>query len=188
MPALFFSEIVMYFEIRNIQARDAAAIQHIQAACYPAELQESIEALQAKSQLSPASCWIAMQQHSAIGYLFSHPWQGQLPPALDHVLTSLPDRADALFLHDLAILPQARGLGVAQALLEQANRWARSNGLRTASLVAVRNSHAFWKKKGFGPPATSMPQLQAKLQAYGPDAHCLCCDVLHWQATAEANC
>ncbi len=174
--------------IKNIQISDAAAIQHIQAACYPRALQESIDNLLAKSRLSPDSCWIALNEQHALGYLFAHPWAGSLPPTLNHPLANLPDNTDTLFLHDLAIHPHARGLGIGRTLIDQARRWASEQQLQRALLVAVCQSHAFWQRWGFIPVAEHGCQLQAKLDAYGADARFMGAEIWRWQACTQASC
>lgn len=176
------------FKIRNIQIQDASAIQSIQSACYPIELQETIEVLLAKSRLSPTSCWLAANERGILGYLFTHPWNDELPPELNSPLDTLPDMADTLFLHDLAIHPQARGLGIAQALLNHAHHWASSYRLQRAMLVAVRNSQGFWQRHGFKPVLTQSSHLNAKLRAYGPGSCCLAVNMQDWRASCGASC
>ena len=53
------------------------------------------------------------------------------------------------YLHDLALLPKARGLGAAGDIVGIALAQATVAGFRTASLVAVNNSQPFWQRQGF---------------------------------------
>ncbi len=161
------------FRIRLIHAGDAASIQSIQTACYPPELRESSQSLLAKSALSPQSCWLAENDHGAQGYLFTHPWHDDAPPALNHPLDGLPNHANIFFLHDLAIHPASRGQGIAQALIRRALAWAQAENFRQSMLVAVQDSQAFWQRHGFSPRAVASSALQEKLKDYGPDASCL---------------
>lgn len=165
------------YRIRLIQVDDAAAIQFIQSACYPAHLLESTQTLLAKCALSPQSCWLAESRQGPVGYLFTHPWQDSEPPALNQVLEQLPDPADTFFLHDLAIHPSARKQGLAQALIRQAMAWARKQRLCKAMLVAVQGSQAFWQQQGFNRPQLPGHALQEKLGHYGPDATCLIAEI-----------
>lgn len=176
------------FEIRNVVPEDAHDIQSIQMACYRPELQESSTVLLAKSTLSPASCWLVSDKDGAVGYLFSHPWRGILPPALNQPLQVLPEQADTLFLHDLAIHPRVRGIGISGALLDRARNWALSHQLQHALLVAVEQSHAFWQRHGFDQEIAGGNELHAKLAAYGPQACCLRLSLHDWRATSDANC
>lgn len=161
------------YRIRLIHADDAASIQFIQSACYPAHLLESTQTLLAKCFLSPQSCWLAESAAGPLGYLFTHPWHDDEPPALNQVLERLPEHADTFFLHDLAIHPDSRKQGVAQALIRQALAWAKMQRLRKAMLVAVQDSQAFWQQQGFCKHRSPSPALQEKLNRYGPDAACL---------------
>lgn len=160
-------------QIRQLETGDIDAVLAIQTACYPAHLIESAEALLAKSRLSPSSCWLAYENDRPLGYLFSHPWQGKIPPALDFPLACLPDQADCFFLHDLAIHPVARGCGAADKLLRHAMQWARAQRFSWTMLVAVQGSQSFWQRYGFSALAAAAPALQEKLAGYEPGAACL---------------
>lgn len=164
--------IAQHFQIRPLKSEDTQSILNIQTACYPAELIESADTLLAKHHLSPQSCWLAEQNHQAVGYLFTHPWHDTGLPALNVPLTALPANPDTFFLHDLAIHPAARGRGVAQALVNHAMQWAKSQYYRRAILVAVQGSRPFWEHYGFS--AHPDHQIdQDKLKDYGQNAHCL---------------
>ncbi len=160
-------------QIRQFEAGDIDAILAIQTACYPAHLIESAETLLAKSRLSLSSCWLAHKNDRPLGYLFSHPWQGEIPPALDLPLACLPDQADLLFLHDLAIHPVARGCGVADRLLRNALQWAAAQRFSRTMLVAVQGSQPFWHRYSFSALAAETPALREKLAGYEPGAACL---------------
>jgi N-acetylglutamate synthase-like GNAT family acetyltransferase len=72
------------------------------------------------------------------------------------------------YLHDLALLPQVRGLGAAGNIVNIALASATAAGFRTASLVAVNESRSFWEARGF--EVLDSPTLGAKLRAYEPAA------------------
>jgi ribosomal protein S18 acetylase RimI-like enzyme len=95
------------------------------------------------------------------GYLIAYPWPlGAIPP-LNSLLGSLPEDAGALYLHDLALLPEARGGGHARAVLDLL--FAHALGTPIA-LVSVNGSTGFWGGHGF------VAQESARLASYGPDA------------------
>lgn len=102
------------------------------------------------------------------GYVFAHPWHADRPPRLNTLLGALPSTADALSLHDLALLPAARGTGagteIVGILLAQAARLA----LPVLSLVAVNGSIPYWSRHGF--TVRDSPELKNKLASYGDDA------------------
>ncbi|WP_273428817.1 GNAT family N-acetyltransferase [Chitinibacter tainanensis] len=138
--------------IRPLTAADLPAVAAIQASCYPPELLEQAECFAAKIAFSPASHWLAERDGEALGYLFCHPWQGWQPPELDSRQLCWPQpqaAADCFYLHDLAVAPSARGLGVAEQLIDTALSWARAQQLPRAMLIAVGRAPAFWQRHGF---------------------------------------
>lgn len=111
--------------------------------------------------LFAAGCLMAEEDGRPLGYCISHPGLVGEPPPLDTVLDALPPAADCLYIHDVALLPQARGrhLGISLAvLLEDV---ARAHGFRCMALTAVNNSDGFWGSLGYA------PQPCAKLASYG---------------------
>lgn len=102
------------------------------------------------------------------GYAISHPWHGAGPPALNSLLQRLPDAATTFYIHDIALLPTARGRGAAAAIVEALVAQARAAGLATVALAAVNGTEAFWQKHGFRPAAGAA--LAEKLASYGGGA------------------
>ena len=102
------------------------------------------------------------------GYVLSHPWRRRSPPPIDTRLGAIPAGADSWYLHDLALLPGARGSGagakVATLLADQAHR----DGYKTLALVSVNGSQGFWERQGFS--VRRDETLAAKLAGYGRDA------------------
>lgn len=139
--------------IRPIRHADLPAIDRIQRACYTPDLHEPVEAFAAKLQLSPDSSWLAEHENEVVGYFFTHPWAGDEPPPLGEPLQQLPEMADTHFLHDLAVHPRARGVGVAPRLIETALNWGRRRGLKRSRLVAISGAAPFWQRWGFHPVA-----------------------------------
>lgn len=70
-------------------------------------------------------------------------------PALGTPLAALPDAPDQLFLHDVALQPDLRGLGLVAALLRLREGVARALGLRVARLTAVHGTVPMWERLGF---------------------------------------
>ncbi|HLO76672.1 MAG TPA: GNAT family N-acetyltransferase [Magnetospirillum sp.] len=106
-------------------------------------------------------CLMAEEDGRVLGYCISHPGIVGQPPPLDTVLGALPAGCDCLYIHDVALLPAARGrhLGVAVArLLENV---ARVHGFGRMALTAVNGSDGFWGALGY------LPQPCAKLASYG---------------------
>jgi GNAT superfamily N-acetyltransferase len=119
-------------------------------------------------RLYPQGCLVLEGNERLIGYALTHPWHFGLPPALNMVLREIPHEATTFYVHDMALLPEARGKGYAAQAGEWLTRHAQDAGFGNLSLVAVNNSQGFWQQLGFRP--TIVPGLEAKLLTYGPDA------------------
>ncbi|WP_374553353.1 GNAT family N-acetyltransferase [Sphingobium yanoikuyae] len=100
-------------------------------------------------RLYPAGCFLLERDGEALGYLITHPWAGDRPPALDQLMGRLPDAADRYYLHDLALLPEARGTGAAAAAVDLTVTQARAAGFDRITLTAVNGADAFWRRQGF---------------------------------------
>ncbi len=114
--------------------------------------------------LAPETCFVLAEGARVLGYLIAYPWPlGAIPP-LDTLLGSLPEERGAWYLHDLALLPEARGGGHARAGL--ARLFAQVEA--PIALVSVNDSGDFWQAQGF--IEQDSPALRAKLSSYGPHA------------------
>ncbi|MCB4821095.1 GNAT family N-acetyltransferase [Roseicella aerolata] len=96
--------------------------------------------------LAPLGCRVLALGDRLLGYAVGHPWTGEGPPLLDSLLGSLPARPGAWHLHDIALVPAARGAGHAAAVLR--SLLADPSPLRT-TLVAIPGSGAYWARHGF---------------------------------------
>ena len=119
--------------------------------------------------LYPQGCFVLDADDGQVaGYLIAYPWlQGSAPP-LNTTIGSLPAGADVLYLHDLALHPDARGQGATAAIVERLADQARRDNWPRIALVAVNDATAFWQRMGFG--IVEDPALAAKLASYGTDA------------------
>jgi ribosomal protein S18 acetylase RimI-like enzyme len=143
---------------------DVAAIAE---AAHPL-LPERLEVFAEKLSLFPAGCRKLIDDGRMAGYAIAHPWRYGDPPRLDTLLRALPARPDTLFIHDIALAPDARGRGAAAAVLADAAAIARAAGLPSLTLVAAYGTARLWRRFGFDDVAD--PALAAKLAAYGADA------------------
>lgn len=150
--------------LRPLRAADLPAVLAIQRAAYGDGYQESAAVLARKLALAPQACWLAQRGGEAVGYVFAHPWDERGAPPLHVALDGLPARADRGFVHDLAVSPAARGLGVAAALFGRVRDWSRAAGHRGMRLVALADAVAFWSRQGFSPLPEGLPA------AYGAGA------------------
>jgi GNAT superfamily N-acetyltransferase len=154
---------------RPMSVADLAAVEHVAAIVHPA-YPESEEVPAERLILFPAGCLIAERAPDAVlGYAVSHPGRLGRPPALDSRLGELPPDADCLYLHDVALLPEARGLGLGWSLVDQLRALAARSGFKTMALTAVNNSAFYWRRWGFS-DYSGDEVLAAKLNSYGGDA------------------
>lgn len=147
---------------------DLDQVLALQAEAYGPEFHEGWQAFSSKLQHHPDSAWVAEQSGQLLAYLFAQPARRGYPPPLNdagHVIAN----ADTLHLHDLAVSPRARGLGVARALAQTSLDWGLQQGFRLASLVAVQDSVPFWGRLGFVAEAPAKSLL-----GYGAAATYLC--------------
>ena len=151
-----------------MQPTDLDAVLAIQDACYTEIVPESKEAYIKKLQLSPSSCFVAHHLGNMVGYLIAIPSQLQALPALNSTLLSSADSANCLYLHDLAVIPAASGLGVGKVLVHRFFQSMSFLGFEQAALIAIQNAAGFWQKQGFVVSEPIGASKQA-LRSYGAD-------------------
>lgn len=118
-----------------------------------------------RQRLYPAGCFVLAAADGLQGYALSHPHAKDRVPALNSLLGALPARCDTYYLHDIALLPTARGGGAGEAIVSILKDHARTAGFDTLSLVAVNDSRPFWERHGFAP--REVGALADKLASYG---------------------
>lgn len=153
----------MGFDWSKLTPNEVAHVTSIAAQVHPGFFEDA--AIFAERQkLCPDGCWLLRVDGQAAGYVLSHPVKlGQLP-ALNSLLGSIPPDADSYYIHDMALLPAARGTGAARQLVGQLATHARSAGFATMSLVAVNASQRFWESQWF--MVSPRPELAEKLKTY----------------------
>lgn len=153
---------------RPMAPADLPAVQEVAEIVHPL-YPESPAVPAERLALYPAGCLVAARGGTILGYAISHPGLLGRPPALDVLLGTLPENADCLYLHDIALLPQAHGLGLGSALVAHLLVLAKAEGFRLLALTAVNNSAGYWQRQGFV-PYQGDAALAAKLASYGEDA------------------
>ena len=116
--------------------------------------------------LYPAGCFVHDQGGAVTGYLITHPWRRLNPVPLDEPIGALPADADSYYLHDVALLPAARGTGAGAAALAQTMICAQEAGFDEISLVAVNGADSFWERCGF--QRVDDAGIAGLLESYGP--------------------
>ena len=141
-----------------VRVNQIADIVHVN---YPED--ESVFA--ERRQMYPPGCQVLAANARLLGYIVSHPSMYAQPPALNSLLKRLPEQPTTYYIHDIALLPEARNEGHASQAVELVLRLAASAGCTNVSLIAVNNSTEFWRRHGF--VITSEPSVDAKLESYG---------------------
>lgn len=150
--------------IRAIKIGDWPAIATVQQQSYHDIEPEPLAVLQNKWQLSPDSCFV-MELHDQVqGYCLAHPWLEGNPPALYSMLEPCL-AANTLYLHDIAVSPEARGHGFATQAFRRLVQFALQQQLPTLSLVAVQGAADYWQMLGFRPRT-----IEKSLASYTDDA------------------
>ncbi|HWW55795.1 MAG TPA: GNAT family N-acetyltransferase [Sphingopyxis sp.] len=97
----------------------------------------------------PAGCAILERAGEPLGYLISHPWPREAgPPKLGAVLGPVA-AAESYYLHDIALLPAARGTGAGASATAFAAKQAEIEGCRDIRLVAIQGADSYWHAQGF---------------------------------------
>lgn len=149
-----------------MQAQDLAAVAKLQDSCYSEALFESAKLLRQRLQQAPDSCWLIESVNTEVlAYLFSYRSRaGAVTPlAAPFCQYATPD---CLYLHDMAVSPQARGLGLASTLLQQARQYAQHRALSSLALVAVQGSVPYWQRQGFSVVEGLSREAMAALASY----------------------
>ena len=151
--------------IRRMQAADIAGVLAVQALCYAPAMNESADTIEHRLHQAADFAWVAEMPLGIVAYLVTYPSQlGKLTRLGDTF--ALSDAADCLYLHDLAVSPNGKGLSLGRQLVEHAFAEARGRTLRHAALVSVQDSGAYWQSLGFAPREVAEPQQRAALATY----------------------
>ena len=152
---------------RPAAAADLDEVERIGNAIH-VNLQERPEVFANKLALIPQGCFVLARNDSLAGYGIAHPWALGSVPALDTLMATLPPSPSCLYIHDVVVLPVARGQGAAGVLVDMFEAVARRHDLPSLALVSVHGTYVFWERFGF--QTTAAPELADKLKSYGDTA------------------
>lgn len=145
---------------------DVAGLLRVADEIHP-DLEEGDYVFTERVKLFPEGCLVLKEGDEVCGYAISHPIRHGQPPALDSLLGEIAPDASQYYIHDFAILPKFRGLGLAGEcvgrLLEVAKRYP------TTCLISVYGTAPFWARFGFMTEPVD-EALSEKLREYGGDA------------------
>ncbi|KAL2871200.1 GNAT family N-acetyltransferase [Aspergillus lucknowensis] len=154
---------------RNLTAADIDSLMRVADSVHPS-LPESAEVFSERAELYPDGCLALVNERDELcGYAISHPIRNHQPPALDALLGEIPADADRYYIHDMAILPEFRGGGLAAKGIGRLLDLAVAKGFPGTCLVSVYGTEKFWARFGFGPEEIG-DDLREKLKGYGDDA------------------
>ena len=149
-------------------AADLDAVAEIAVLGFPDHF-EGRDCFENRLALNPDGCFVlAGEDGRPRGYLVAYPWRAGSAPALNTLIDALPADADVMYLHDLALHPEARGGGWTGPIIERLAAEAKAAGWPALALVAVNDAAPFWERRGF--QVVERRAMAAKLQTYGPDA------------------
>jgi ribosomal protein S18 acetylase RimI-like enzyme len=148
---------------RPMTATDLPAVLAVAAVVHP-DYPEDEAVFAERLRLFPDGCLVLAGDDGLRGYVVSHPWHRAAPPTLNSLLGGLLAQAGSFYIHDLALLPAARGGGAGGMIVARLVEIAARAGLPCLSLVAIDGSSGFWRRQGFH--ELHDPALAAKLASY----------------------
>lgn len=156
-------------EWRPMTAADVDGVAAVAQQAFPQHFEERA-CFEERLALHAPGCFVLQDEADSVkGYLVAYPWRrGDIPP-LNALLGAIPEDADILYLHDLALATEARGRGLAGPIVERLAEQARAEGWPGIALVAVNDAAGFWARNGFAVCDSS--RTAAQLASYGEGAH-----------------
>ena len=139
----------MGFEFVKIGSREIGEVLRVQERAHAAFYQEKAESFISKIEISPDACFGVLSGDKLVGYGISFPWFKDKVVNLDSSLNSIGGKPEILYIHDIAVDPDFRGLGIAKELLRLMLQEAALLGLSSVALVAVSGSNTYWAGHGF---------------------------------------
>jgi len=152
---------------RPMTTADLDAVAEIAVLGFPDHF-EGRDCFANRLALNPGGCFVLAGDEGPKGYLVAYPWRSNDTPALNTRIEAIPDDADLMYLHDLALHPEARGGGWSRPIVERLAENAVRDGWQALALVAVNEAAPFWERHGF--VVVESAAMRAKLASYGPDA------------------
>jgi len=155
--------------VRPLALSDLPDLLAVQLACYGEGFVESGEVF-ARRLASPANCSLVLEQGGRVcAYLAAYrSVRGKVTPL--HGDFEAVAQPDALYLHDMAVLPSCVGQGLARALLTPLWERAQQEGLRHTALVSVQGSQGYWTRHGYAEQVLQDAVQRQRLATYGEGA------------------
>jgi GNAT superfamily N-acetyltransferase len=156
------------FAWRMMRPEDIDDVVTVAAASFPDHF-ETRDCFAERLVFFPHGCFVLAASKEISGYLIAYPYSFGTVPPLNSVLGGLPASSRALYLHDLALHPVARGKDHGAPIITRLFAMAHDRGFSLIHLVAVNGSAGYWRRFGFK-PVTNKPSFACKLTSYGDAA------------------
>jgi hypothetical protein len=163
----------MQFQWKPLQVSDLDCLNKIADQIH-ATLPERPEVFEEKVRLFPAGCRKLVSATHLVGYGISHPWLLYSIPPLDAFLKALPESPQCLYIHDVVVLPVARGHNAAGQYVRYVKELAGDLNISSLALVSVYGTDVLWRRFGFHIVRT--PDLDLRLASYGSSAKYMICE------------
>jgi ribosomal protein S18 acetylase RimI-like enzyme len=146
---------------------DIESVKRIADVVHPT-LPESKEVFLEKVILHPLGCRKLIYDNILSGYGICHPWKLYSVPRVDCFINTLPPHPDCLYIHDIAILPHARGQNAAGRYINYIKQLALESSIPAVTLVSVYGTNVLWSRFGFR--GVEIAELDNPLASYGKSA------------------
>ena len=124
----------MVAAVRQLTDRGFDTVDRIQHSAYSPDFLEDLAVFADKFAGYPDGCWVARSMGRLSGICFSHPGHFSAPPRPEQAAGRSGGSPDCYFIHDVAVHPAHRDIGVAKLLVAAASPMRR----RVASLALCR--------------------------------------------------
>lgn len=156
----------MEIKVHPLHQRNIDDVLRIQRAAYAENYLEDAESFIAKIDASPTTSCAAWNGDDMVAYLIALPLSAH--SGIDLNEADVPavsvSHATMMYIHDLAVHPDARGRGLAGHLLQWLADRVIDSSISEWRLVSVQGSQDFWAKHGFVVSPDPVPN------GYGPEA------------------
>lgn len=153
------------FIIRFMAQDDIPAVMRVQEEAYGTHFLEPEEVIAARYHSGLQTAWVAEIEGMVKAYLVGYDSKiGKIGPLSAEFCAV--EGADCFYLHDLALAPAARGLGVGKAMVEAAGIYAQERKYNALALLSVQHSQNYWAKYGFAVYSTLDTENQRNLETY----------------------
>lgn len=162
--------------LREMRQEDIDEILNLQEIVYEAMYIEPIDTF-TSHLASSLSCCIVLEtaDMQVVGYGIAHPSGLGLIDPLSSVVVLPSENSSVLYIHDICLHPDFRGLGLALSMLRFIANRKQYVDFEYLTLVSIESALSFWFSIGFRPASTSY--LEA-LNSYGAGSMYLVCSRL----------